>query len=195
MVEASTSNGANRLKAYSIAIHPQIMPMFVSNVIYIFEINIRASVVLGFVGAGGIGAPLIFALQTRQWSKVGIILLGIIVMVTVIDFLSGINSSINSSGRSFISGDGNNNGYTLINFIVLYFIGAFIRKNEVHLSLIKSFFAYLFTTLVLLQPVRRMESAPTQPAVKKKAWTAAMNAASFMNARKVFTPSEKIQML
>ncbi|MDU2152807.1 MAG: phosphonate ABC transporter, permease protein PhnE, partial [Weissella confusa] len=48
-----------------------------------------SAAILGMVGAGGIGAPLIFALQTRQWPKVGIILLGIIIMVTVIDFLSG----------------------------------------------------------------------------------------------------------
>ncbi len=40
------------------------------------------------IGAGGIGAPLIFALEARAWNRVGIILLGIIVMVTIIDIIS-----------------------------------------------------------------------------------------------------------
>lgn len=94
---------------------------------------------------------LITRLEKKQFNIFLLIILILFsIFPTVIDFLSEIISSINSSGRSFISGDGNNNGYTLINFIMLYFIGAFIRKNEVHLSLIKSFFAYLFTTLVLL---------------------------------------------
>jgi phosphonate transport system permease protein len=44
---------------------------------------------LGVIGAGGIGTPLIFALDARSWSRVGIILLGVVVMVTVIDLISG----------------------------------------------------------------------------------------------------------
>ena len=51
-----------------------------------------------------------------------------------------------------------------------------------------------FTTPVPLQHALRMESALTQPAVKKNAWTAVTNAANFMIARKAFTHSEKIQM-
>ena len=86
--EASTSNGANRLKAYSIAIHPQIMPMFVSNVIYIFEINIRASVVLGFVGAGGIGQLLSDALESQNYDKVGAILIPLFIVVVALQLFS-----------------------------------------------------------------------------------------------------------
>jgi phosphonate transport system permease protein len=41
------------------------------------------------VGAGGIGAPLIFALNAHKWDRVGMILLGIIVMVSIIDLISG----------------------------------------------------------------------------------------------------------
>ena len=43
-----------------------------------------------FVGAGGIGAPLIFAIQTRNWSKVSIILLGVVLMVFILDYITGI---------------------------------------------------------------------------------------------------------
>ena len=45
--------------------------------------------ILGLVGAGGIGYPLIIALQYRQWNRVGVILVGIIVMVVIIDWISG----------------------------------------------------------------------------------------------------------
>ncbi|MCR5786224.1 MAG: phosphonate ABC transporter, permease protein PhnE [Acholeplasmatales bacterium] len=86
--EASVSSGANRLKGYSIAIHPQIMPMFVSNIIYIFEINIRASVVLGFVGAGGIGQLLSNALESSQYDKVGAILIPLFIVVFVLQVIS-----------------------------------------------------------------------------------------------------------
>lgn len=86
--EASVSNGANRLEAYSIAIHPQINSMFISNIIYIFEINIRASVILGFVGAGGIGQLLSNALESSQYDKVGAILIPLFILVVALQFLS-----------------------------------------------------------------------------------------------------------
>ena len=40
------------------------------------------------MGAGGIGAPIIFALQQRNWARVSIILIGIIVVVVLIDLIS-----------------------------------------------------------------------------------------------------------
>jgi len=86
--EASISNGANRLEAYAISIHPQIKPMFISNIIYIFEINIRASVILGFVGAGGIGQLLSNALESGQYDKVGAILIPLFILVVALQFFS-----------------------------------------------------------------------------------------------------------
>ena len=65
------------------------MPAIVSNTLYRFDVSVRSASVLGLVGAGGIGYPLIIALNYRQWSRVGIILLGIIVMVVIIDWISG----------------------------------------------------------------------------------------------------------
>ena len=53
-----------------------------------FEVNFSECAILGMVGAGGIGTPMIFAIQTRNWPRVGIILLGIVVMVLLIDTLS-----------------------------------------------------------------------------------------------------------
>ena len=61
---------------------------FLSYTLYRFEINVRSVAILGVIGAGGIGTPLIFALSSRNWSRVGIILLGIILMVIIIDLIS-----------------------------------------------------------------------------------------------------------
>lgn len=88
-MEALTAAGAGRLQVLWFAVLPQVMPEFLSYTLYRFEINIRSAAILGVIGAGGIGTPLIFALSTRSWDRVGIILIGIIVMVTLIDLISG----------------------------------------------------------------------------------------------------------
>lgn len=87
--EALVASGASKLQVLRFAVLPQVIPQFISYALYRFEINIRSATVLGLVGAGGIGTPLIFALQTRNWSRVGIILLGIVVLVIIIDLISG----------------------------------------------------------------------------------------------------------
>lgn len=87
--EALTASGANKIQTLWFAIIPQVLPEFMSYTLYRFEISVRAATILGIVGAGGIGTPLIFALQGHTWDRVGIILLGIIVMVTIIDLISG----------------------------------------------------------------------------------------------------------
>ncbi|MBN2980849.1 MULTISPECIES: phosphonate ABC transporter, permease protein PhnE [Cohnella] len=87
--EALIATGASRLQVLWFAVIPQVLPGFLSYTLYRFEINVRSATILGVIGAGGIGTPLIFALSTRSWERVGIILLGIIVTVTVIDLISG----------------------------------------------------------------------------------------------------------
>lgn len=87
--EALAASGANKIKTFWFAVIPQALPAFLSIALYRFEINVRSAAILGVIGAGGIGTPLIFALTERNWERVGIILLGIIVMVTVIDWISG----------------------------------------------------------------------------------------------------------
>ena len=62
---------------------------FISLILYRFELNLRSASILGLIGAGGIGTPLIFALQTRSWDRVGMILIGLIAMVALVDLISG----------------------------------------------------------------------------------------------------------
>ena len=49
-------------------------------ILYRFELNLRSASILRASGAGGIGTPLIFAIQTRSWDRVGIILIGLVLI-------------------------------------------------------------------------------------------------------------------
>ncbi|WEV50998.1 phosphonate ABC transporter, permease protein PhnE [Lactobacillus sp. ESL0731] len=87
--EAVTAVGGSKTNITMFSTLPNLMPALISNTLYRFDVSIRSASILGLVGAGGIGYPLIIALQYRQWNRVGIILLGIIIMVIVIDWISG----------------------------------------------------------------------------------------------------------
>lgn len=88
VVDAIRASGANRIQVLFYAVIPQIIPEFLSFAIYRFEVNIRASSILGIVGAGGIGTMIIFASSNRNWNEMGMILLSIIIVVSIIDFAS-----------------------------------------------------------------------------------------------------------
>ncbi|NLP50179.1 phosphonate ABC transporter, permease protein PhnE [Bacillus sp. RO1] len=88
IVEAMEASGANKVQILFHGVIPQIIPEFLSYAIYRFEIDVRASTILGIVGAGGIGTLIQFAQMNRNWEEMGLILLVIIVVVTIIDFLS-----------------------------------------------------------------------------------------------------------
>ncbi|CAK1233347.1 phosphonate ABC transporter, permease protein PhnE [Fructobacillus evanidus] len=87
--EAIAAAGGSTLDGLTMATFPAVLPEFMNYTLYRFEIAVRSASILGIVGAGGVGAPLIFALSTRAWPRVGMILIGIVVTVTAIDFLSG----------------------------------------------------------------------------------------------------------
>ncbi|GEP85535.1 phosphate ABC transporter permease [Staphylococcus piscifermentans] len=87
--ESLKASGANKMKTLTFAVIPQILPTFLSLILYRFELNLRSASILGLIGAGGIGTPLIFALQTRSWDRVGIILIGLVIMVAIVDYISG----------------------------------------------------------------------------------------------------------
>ena len=80
-VEAVTAAGATRLQTLLYAIVPQVKPIFAGICIFRWDINVRESTVLGLVGAGGIGFALNEAILGLEWSRVGMILLVILVVV------------------------------------------------------------------------------------------------------------------
>ncbi|XJS10679.1 phosphonate ABC transporter, permease protein PhnE [Aerococcaceae bacterium WGS1372] len=87
-VEAMIAAGSSNMQSFQYARLPQVVPIAASHILNHFEINVRSATTLGLVGAGGIGAPIIFALQQRNWARVSVILLAIIVVVVIIDLLS-----------------------------------------------------------------------------------------------------------
>lgn len=88
--EAAVSTGGSKPKAFVTAIAPQVLPDYFSNVIYTFEINIRASVILGFVNAGGIGKLIQDAMNTYEYNKIGAILIPLLLLVLLLTWLSSL---------------------------------------------------------------------------------------------------------
>lgn len=89
-VEACHAVGANGVQTMFYARIPQLLPIYASLILNHFEIGVRSASTLGLVGAGGIGAMLVFAIQARRWGRVSIILLTVIVTVFLLDLITGI---------------------------------------------------------------------------------------------------------
>ncbi|QGH36531.1 phosphonate ABC transporter, permease protein PhnE [Gracilibacillus salitolerans] len=87
--EAIRASGGNGMQTISFAIVPQVLPQFISFSLYVFEINIRASLVLGLVGAGGIGQLLNTQINFMNYPAVSTIIIIVFAVVVVIDFISG----------------------------------------------------------------------------------------------------------
>ena len=88
ILESLDAAGCTTFQKIRYGILPQLFPDFMSTLIYRFDMNLRDATVLGLVGAGGIGAPLIFAMSSYRWNEVGSILLGLIVLVLMIEWIS-----------------------------------------------------------------------------------------------------------
>jgi phosphonate transport system permease protein len=87
-VDAITATGATRLQVLRFGVLPQVLPLFLSYVLYRLETNIRAATVLGFVGAGGIGFYLQTYLRLIDYPAASTVLLVTVVMVMAVDFVS-----------------------------------------------------------------------------------------------------------
>lgn len=88
VLESMTSIGCTTFEKVRYGILPQLLSLFLSVTIYRFDMNMREASILGLVGAGGIGAPLIFAMNGYKWNQVGAILIGLVVLILLIEWLS-----------------------------------------------------------------------------------------------------------
>lgn len=88
ILESLDACGCTWFQKIRYGILPQLYPDFMSTVIYRFDMNLRDATVLGLVGAGGIGAPLIFAMSSYRWNEVGAILAGLILLVLAVEVVS-----------------------------------------------------------------------------------------------------------
>jgi phosphonate transport system permease protein len=87
-IEALESVGASRLSVIRWAVLPQVIPYFITYFLFRFELNIRSAVVLGVVGAGGIGFLLQSYMKLFQYQRTCTVVLVILILVMGLDVLS-----------------------------------------------------------------------------------------------------------
>ena len=88
VVEAIEATGASRLQVLMYGILPQVLPVIYGTTVYRWDINIRESTVLGFVGAGGIGILLYSSINQFLWQEVALILMAVFGVVVISEFVS-----------------------------------------------------------------------------------------------------------
>ena len=87
-IEADESIGATRFQIAVNSVWPQVAQSVYAYALYAFEVNVRASVVLGYVGAGGIGVMLNTALSFMQFGRVSLIIIIILILVAITNWIS-----------------------------------------------------------------------------------------------------------
>lgn len=99
-VEAVQACGGRGISRVRWGLLPQVMPSITSYWLFRFEINVRASAVLGMIGAGGVGAELVAQLNFRNFPEVGAVLFVTVVVVVFIDTVSSaVRRRIIAGGR------------------------------------------------------------------------------------------------
>ncbi len=88
-LDALRATGASRFAIAWHGVMPQVFPQFVAYTLYRWEVNIRASAVLGVVGAGGLGRDLKLALSWFDYPRAATLVLAILGLVTAVDAASG----------------------------------------------------------------------------------------------------------
>lgn len=86
--EAMVSFGASTFRAFWTACMPQILPTYIDDCLYCFELIVRASSILGYVGAGGLGVLIRERTGLRAYNDLGMVLLALFIVVWLIDILN-----------------------------------------------------------------------------------------------------------
>jgi phosphonate transport system permease protein len=89
-IEALTLTGARRTQVFTHGVVPSILPSLLGISLYRLDENIRSSLVLGFVGAGGIGFQLLTAMNLFQYREVSMLLIVTFVIVLAAERLSAV---------------------------------------------------------------------------------------------------------
>jgi phosphonate ABC transporter permease subunit PhnE len=87
-IEALQSTGANRLQTIMYAVVPQIIPPYIAFTMYRWDINVRMSTIIGFVGGGGIGFLLQQQINLLRYRDAGVAVLAIAIVVSILDYAS-----------------------------------------------------------------------------------------------------------
>ena len=84
-VDGVRASGGSGVQTARFGLLPQALPLMLSNILYIFESNVRSSTILGIVGAGGIGFQLSDRIRALRWDEASFIILMILGAVALID--------------------------------------------------------------------------------------------------------------
>jgi phosphonate ABC transporter permease subunit PhnE len=87
-IEAITATGATRLQMIRYGVVPQIVPPYIAFTLYRWDINVRMSTIIGFVGGGGIGFVLQQWINLLQYREAGVAVLAIAIVVAALDYAS-----------------------------------------------------------------------------------------------------------
>ncbi|MEX0695723.1 MAG: phosphonate ABC transporter, permease protein PhnE, partial [Rhodospirillales bacterium] len=87
-VEAIRAAGGGKFKQLILGVYPQVRPVWAGIFVYGWDIVLRASFVLGIVGAGGVGVQLRDSIESLNYDRVGMILIIIVIVVTLSELLS-----------------------------------------------------------------------------------------------------------
>ena len=87
-VEAMRAVGGTRFQILIFAILPQVIPVFVGNMIFEWDINIRRSTVLGLVGAGGLGLVLFRQMAMSNYGGITTVILAILAIIVLGEMVS-----------------------------------------------------------------------------------------------------------
>ncbi len=85
-IEAVTAAGANPIQVILFSVVPQVVPFFISHTLYSLEVNVHSAVVLGLIGAGGLGLVINEYIGTFHWREASMVLIITIVMTLAIDY-------------------------------------------------------------------------------------------------------------
>ncbi|MGH3794009.1 MAG: phosphonate ABC transporter, permease protein PhnE [Pseudonocardiaceae bacterium] len=84
-VEALVTSGANRAQVFTHAVVPELLPNLAGLALYRLEENVRSSLVLGFVGAGGIGFQILSAMEMFVYPQVTTLVLALFALVIAVE--------------------------------------------------------------------------------------------------------------
>jgi len=89
-LEAVEATGANRLQTIIYAVIPQIVPPYISYTMYRWDINVRMSTIIGFVGGGGIGFLLQQNINLLNYRAASAQMIAIAIVVSIMDYVSSV---------------------------------------------------------------------------------------------------------
>jgi phosphonate transport system permease protein len=87
-LEAALATGATWVRADRAAVFPQVLPVFASQTLYVLELNVRASTVIGLVGGGGLGILIDQVRTFYRYHQLSLIILEILVAVLLLEAAS-----------------------------------------------------------------------------------------------------------